>query len=119
MLVVAEYLHDHRQFLEHFFAEPDAEFFKSLGLNCIRIAINYRHFEDDDNPGVLKSEGFKHLDRVVEACAKHNIYTILDLHCLPGGQVNLISTSSTKRRSHLTSNFLFFLFPSGGISVNG
>ena len=35
----------HMQFLEHFFGEPDATFFASLGLNCIRIAISYRHFE--------------------------------------------------------------------------
>ena len=74
------------QFLEHFFAEPDAAFFKSLGLNCIRIAISYRHFEDDLNPRVLKTEGFRHLDRVVAACAKHGIYTILDMHTAPGGQ---------------------------------
>ena len=29
---------------------------------------------------------FKHVNRIVEACAKHKIYTILDLHALPGGQ---------------------------------
>ncbi|EED80297.1 hypothetical protein POSPLDRAFT_134931 [Postia placenta Mad-698-R] len=74
------------KFLEHFFAEPDAAFFKSLGLNCIRIAINYRHFEDDMNPRVLKPEGFKHLDRAIAACAKHGIYTIIDMHTAPGGQ---------------------------------
>ena len=34
-----------RQFLEYFFSEKDAAFFKSLGLNCIRIPFNYRHFE--------------------------------------------------------------------------
>lgn len=33
------------QFLEYFFTEEDAKFFKSLGLNCIRIPFNYRHFE--------------------------------------------------------------------------
>ena len=38
------------------------------------------------NPRVLKKEGFKHLDRVVDLCAKHGIYTILDLHTAPGGQ---------------------------------
>lgn len=38
------------------------------------------------NPRVLKPEGFKHLDRVIELCAKHGIYTILDLHTAPGGQ---------------------------------
>ncbi|KAJ3501139.1 hypothetical protein NLJ89_g9476 [Agrocybe chaxingu] len=74
------------KFLEYFFQEEDAIFFKSLGLNCIRIAFNYRHFEDDMNPRVLKESGFKHLDRVIDLCAKHGIYTILDLHTAPGGQ---------------------------------
>jgi endo-1,4-beta-mannosidase len=41
---------------------------------------------DDMNPRVLKPEGFKHLDRVIDICAKHDIYTILDLHTAPGGQ---------------------------------
>ena len=31
--------------LEYFFQDEDAKFFKSLGLNCIRIPFNYRHFE--------------------------------------------------------------------------
>ena len=35
---------------------------------------------------MLKKEGFKHLDRVIDLCAKHGIYTILDLHSAPGGQ---------------------------------
>ncbi|OCB90596.1 glycoside hydrolase [Sanghuangporus baumii] len=74
------------KFLQYFFEEDDAKFFKSLGLNCIRIAVNYRHFEDDMNPKVLKKEGFKHLDRVIDLCAKYGIYTIIDCHTAPGGQ---------------------------------
>ncbi|KAF8966808.1 glycoside hydrolase [Flammula alnicola] len=74
------------KFLEYFFQDEDAAFFKSLGLNCIRLPFNYRHFEDDMNPRVLKESGFKHLDRVIDLCAKHGIYTILDLHTAPGGQ---------------------------------
>ncbi|KAH8105386.1 glycoside hydrolase [Cristinia sonorae] len=74
------------KFLEYFFAEADAKFFKSLGLNCIRIAINYRHFEDNLNPRVLKPNCFAHLDRVVKICAAEGIYTILDMHTAPGGQ---------------------------------
>ena len=88
-----------RQYLEYFFTDADARFFKSLGLNNIRLPFNYRHFEgleflvqaafkfpcsnappDDMNPRVLKRDGFKHLDRVISICAKHGIYTILDLH---------------------------------------
>ncbi|KAJ5613431.1 hypothetical protein N7510_006625 [Penicillium lagena] len=74
------------RWLTYFFMEEDARYFASLGLNCIRIPFNYRHFEDDMNPRVLKEEGFKHLDRVIELCAKHGLYTILDMHTLPGGQ---------------------------------
>jgi len=63
--------------------------------------INYRHFEDDMNPRVFKPEGLKHLDRVIDLvgsekcpggrpadvqCAKHGIYTVIDLHAAPGGQ---------------------------------
>lgn len=76
------------KFYEYFFTEADAKFFASKGLNCLRLPMNYRHFEDDMNPRVLKNNGagFKHVDRVVDLCAKHGIYTILDLHALPGGQ---------------------------------
>ena len=59
-----EYYFD--KWLEYFFTEADAKFFASLGLNCIRLPFNYRHLEDDMNPRVLKTEGFKHLDRVID-----------------------------------------------------
>ena len=105
------------KFLEYFFTESDARAFASLGLNAIRLPINYRHLEDDMNPRVFKKEGLKHLDRVIELvsglcaisrslltcmlttppeqisttkktkqCAKHGIYTIIDLHAAPGAQ---------------------------------
>lgn len=38
------------QFLEYFFQDEDAAFFKSLGLNCIRLPFNYRHFEGTHEP---------------------------------------------------------------------
>ena len=74
------------KWLEYHFGEEDVKFFASLKLNCIRIPFNYRHFEDDMNPRVLKESGFKHLDRVINLCAKYGIYTILDMHTAPGGQ---------------------------------
>ncbi|KAL7268716.1 Endo-1,4-beta-xylanase 5 [Rhizina undulata] len=74
------------KFLEYFFTESDAKYYKSLGLNCIRVPFNYRHFEDDMNPRVLKPDGFKWLDRIVNFCAAQGIYTILDMHTAPGGQ---------------------------------
>ncbi|TDZ27890.1 Beta-xylosidase [Colletotrichum spinosum] len=72
--------------LHYFFTEADAALFASLGLNCLRVPFNYRHFIDDDNPSVIKKSGFELLDRIVDHCAKYNIYVILDLHAVPGGQ---------------------------------
>lgn len=72
--------------LHHFFGEADAALLASLGLNCLRVPFNYRHFMDDDNPGVIKDSGFRLLDRIVDVCGRHNIYVVLDLHAVPGGQ---------------------------------
>ncbi|MER7243362.1 cellulase family glycosylhydrolase [Kribbella sp. NPDC000426] len=74
------------RFYETFFADDDAAYLASLGLNCVRLAVNYRHFEDDERPKVLKDEGFRLLDRAVETCARHGLYTIIDLHAAPGFQ---------------------------------
>ncbi|KXJ88023.1 glucan 1,3-beta-glucosidase [Microdochium bolleyi] len=72
--------------LHHFFTEEDAELFSSLGFNCLRVPFNHRHFMDDDNPSVIKPSGFALLDRIVDICARYNIYVVLDLHTAPGGQ---------------------------------
>ena len=74
------------KFLDYFFTEEDAKFLASLGLNCVRIPINHRHFMDDEKDFEIKESGFKLVDRVVEACAAEGIYTILDMHTFPGGQ---------------------------------
>ena len=73
-------------FYRNYFTEQDARYIASLGLNLVRIPINYRQFEDDMNPRVIKPEGFKYLDRVIRLCAEQGIYTIIDLHALPGYQ---------------------------------
>jgi endoglucanase len=73
-------------FYKSYFTEPDAEYVHSLGLNLIRIPINYRLFEDDMNPGVFKESAFENLDRVIELCAKNQIYTVIDMHVFPGSQ---------------------------------
>jgi endoglucanase len=73
-------------FYKSYFTEPDAEYIHSLGLNLVRIPINYHLFEDDMNPRVIKEGAFEYLDKVIELCATYQIYTIIDLHALPGCQ---------------------------------
>lgn len=72
--------------IHYFFTEADAAYFASLGLNCIRIPFNYRHFIDDMNPSVIKQKGFDLIDRIVNICAQYNLYVVLDMHAVPGGQ---------------------------------
>lgn len=64
-----EYFFD--KFLEYFFTEKDAQFLASLGFNSLRLPLNYHHFEDDMDPMVIKEEGFKHVDRVIELVLTH------------------------------------------------
>ncbi len=72
--------------LDSFFGPPDAEFIASLRMNCVRIPVNYRHWEDDARPGTIDPAGFALLDRAVDACAAAGLYTVIDLHAAPGGQ---------------------------------
>lgn len=75
------------KFYEYFWTEEDAKFFKELGLNCLRIPFNYRHFLNDEGDlWEINPVGFKRLDAIIDSCSKHGIYTILDLHSTPGGQ---------------------------------
>lgn len=74
------------KFNEYFWTDKDAELYNSMNLNCLRIPFNYRHFLDDSDLTKVKPEGFKLLDRIIDSCAKYGIYTILDLHAVPGGQ---------------------------------
>ncbi|WP_157756732.1 glycoside hydrolase family 5 protein [Plantactinospora sp. KBS50] len=74
------------RFIEHFFTAADAEFLASIGINVVRLPFHYKFFESDDAPFQIKPEGFRHLDRLIEQCARHGIYTMLDLHAVPGYQ---------------------------------
>lgn len=72
--------------LDYFFAEEDIRFLKEYGVNVLRIPLNYRHFEDDNDPYHYKETGFDRLNRVINWCEKYRIYAILDMHAVPGWQ---------------------------------
>ncbi len=44
-------------FYKNYFTHADARYIASLGLNLVRIPLNYRLFEDDMNPRVIKEAG--------------------------------------------------------------
>jgi endoglucanase len=72
--------------LTAFFGPEDAALLAEMGVNCVRIPVNYRHFEADDRPFEIIEDGFRHLDRIVDLLAEHRIYSVIDLHALPGSQ---------------------------------
>ena len=74
------------RFLHHFASQSDFNYVKSLGCNLMRVAFNYRHFEDDDRPFVYKEAGFKWLDEVIGWARKAGVYLSLDFHAFPGWQ---------------------------------
>lgn len=72
--------------LSAFLAEEDICFIKSTGATCIRVALNYRHFEDDEAPFQYKEKGFKMLMDLVNLCEKYDLYVIFDMHAIQGWQ---------------------------------
>ena len=52
----------------------------------MRLPINHAHFERDSEPFVLREEAFARLDAAIRACGDHGIYTVIDLHAVPGSQ---------------------------------
>nr|WP_232523536.1 cellulase family glycosylhydrolase [Nocardioides sp. MAH-18] len=93
--------------LEVFFTDADAAYLSSLGVNSLRIPFSYRHFEDDDRPGEIKEAGFTLLDGVIDACARHGIFTILDLHAVPGGQNQHWHSDNPTQWAHFWSHRQF------------
>lgn len=72
--------------LDEFFTDADAELIAATGLNCVRIAVNYRHLSDDADPFVIRQDGMRRLAGAVDACARQGLYTVVDLHAAPGFQ---------------------------------
>ncbi|MEU5860898.1 MULTISPECIES: glycoside hydrolase family 5 protein [unclassified Nonomuraea] len=72
--------------LTSFFTGGDAGLLAELGMNCVRIPVNYRHWESDARPMEIDPRGFRHLDRVIGLLGERGIYSVIDLHALPGSQ---------------------------------
>ena len=66
--------------------EKDIAYIHSLGMNSIRIPMNYRYFENDREPYEYLETGFAQIDRILQYCRKYRIYAVLDMHAAQGGQ---------------------------------
>lgn len=73
------------QFLTEYLSDADFAFLHDMGINLLRLPVNYRYFYSSET-GLFLENGFHHLDRVLDLCERHGIYAIIDMHAAPGGQ---------------------------------
>lgn len=95
------------RWLDYFLAEEDIAFIKSCGATVVRLPLNYRHFERDNEPFKYLEPGFERLDKVVAWCAKHDLYAILDLHAVQGWQNNDWHCDNSSRHTHFWQHTQF------------
>ena len=95
------------RWLDYFLAEEDIAFIKSAGATVVRLPLNYRHFERDDEPFIYMEPGFARLDKVVRWCARHNLYAIFDLHAVQCWQNNDWHCDNSSRHTHFWQHTQF------------
>lgn len=61
-----------------FITEKDIERIASMGLDHVRLPIDYNVIQNED--GSLIESGFAHIDRCLAQCGKNGLNVLLDLH---------------------------------------
>ena len=83
--------------------EDDFRLIKEIGFNMIRLPMYYRNFmEGDDNNLKMKDNPFVLIDWFLENAKKYDLYVILDLHGVVGGQSGY-EHSGTKKTEFWTN----------------
>jgi len=75
-----------KAYRDNYITRQDIAYLKDLGMNSVRVAIDFRVFTPERHPEVWLESGFKRLDQLVEWCKQEGMYLILDMHAAPGGQ---------------------------------
>lgn len=75
------------EYRKNYMSEADVKFLKESGFNSIRLPMHYNLFIEEvaDNNN-FKEAGFTILNELLNWCEKYEIYLILDMHAVPGGQ---------------------------------
>jgi len=66
-----------------YISEQDIKFIHSLGMNHVRIAINHNLFNKNNFDSSI---AIRELNKLIEYLKKYNIWGIIDIHTVPGGQ---------------------------------
>lgn len=78
-----------------YITEADIARISALGFNCVRVPMRWR---------LLQNGQWPVLDRLIDNCAKHGVYAVLDLHSAPGGQSDWFTCDPENGRGELWSS---------------
>ncbi|MBI4978920.1 MAG: cellulase family glycosylhydrolase [Spirochaetes bacterium] len=70
------------------FLESDFKLISELGFNFVRLPVDYRIYDDTNNPRSYKEDKLKALDEAVEFGEKYKIHVCINLHKAPGFCIN-------------------------------
>ncbi len=75
------------EYRKNYITEADVKLIKESGFNSIRLPMHYNLFiETNANNNNFIEKGFTMINELLEWCKKYEVYLILDMHAVPGGQ---------------------------------
>ena len=75
------------EYRKNFMTEADVKMLKEAGFNSLRLPMHYNLFiEEDAAVNTFIEKGFDMIDDLLAWCKKHEVWLILDMHAVPGGQ---------------------------------
>jgi len=75
------------EYRKNYVTEADIQLLKEAGFNSIRLPMHYNLFiEENATDNTFREKGFEMVDSLLTWCTKHQVWLILDMHAVPGGQ---------------------------------
>jgi hypothetical protein len=75
------------EYRKNYITESDVQMLKEAGFNSIRLPMHYNLFiEENATDNTFKEKGFEMIDNLLAWCKKYEVWLILDMHAVPGGQ---------------------------------
>ena len=73
-------------YYNNYITKADIDSISKWGFNSIRLPMHYQLFTTLGKAQSFHEQGFALVDQLLQWCKEKNLYLILDLHAVPGGQ---------------------------------